>query len=250
MRLTATIPPLLTGGGDGGTRAAFTGWFRGRRRHTRAVTLPRSVSGPAEPAPSVVGARRPVRPLAPEHRGTATLGEPGGQGRPTHPYRSREPAVLVVHLQWAENSWVELAGPSGEGGRPRQILTHGSVLRRTIVPLEPDGDVRVSLLMHTRGTWRTWFHSPGDIPVLTDELASRGCYIVRPPRRPGDASCHPARRYGVHPARPPPGPLPRDPALRRHRGVHGIGHHAEAGRPAVHPVTRHMAHQGGVRKLL
>ncbi|MFK4596026.1 hypothetical protein [Streptomyces pristinaespiralis] len=110
----------------------------------------------------------------------------------------------MVHLQWAENSWVELAGPSGEGGRPRQILTHGSVLRRTIVPLEPDGDARVSLLMHTRGTWRTWFHSPGDIPVLTDGLVSRGCYIVRPPggRETLRVTQHDGTAFTLHALRP------------------------------------------------
>ncbi|GAA1541971.1 hypothetical protein GCM10009730_58790 [Streptomyces albidochromogenes] len=91
----------------------------------------------------------------------------------------RKPALLVVQLERATNSWVELTSPAGDNRRPRQILTHGSPLTRVIVPIESDGRDAIRLQMNTKGRWRIWLHPPEEIPLLEGELGSTGSYVLR-----------------------------------------------------------------------
>lgn len=91
----------------------------------------------------------------------------------------RAPALLVVRLDRAEGSWVELDGPPGAGRRP--LLTHGSVLTRAVVPLPADGQDRIRLRVHTKGGWRAWLHPLRDVPALGAGVRSSGGYVLRHP---------------------------------------------------------------------
>ncbi len=116
----------------------------------------------------------------------------------------RKPAVLVVHLGRTTGSWVELTSPAGRDRKPRTILTHGSPLSRVIVPVEADGQDRVQLQTHTRGTWRAWLHPVECVPVLEDEISAEGSYVFRylGGRTPLRVTQHDGTAFSLHELRP------------------------------------------------
>ncbi|MDQ0796184.1 hypothetical protein [Streptomyces sp. B1I3] len=116
----------------------------------------------------------------------------------------RKPALLVVHLDRAEDSWVELTSPPGERGIPQKILTHGSVLTRAIVPVPADGRDRVILQMATKRGWRIWLHPADHIPALTEEVRSTGTYVLRHPggRMPLRVTQNEGTSFSLHELRP------------------------------------------------
>ncbi|MFD4761307.1 hypothetical protein ACFWOJ_21265 [Streptomyces sp. NPDC058439] len=169
-------------------------------RERRPAPNPRP--GPSPNPASTAGAKR-----RPERRPTAALPPPASPLASPDPYETwpgntgarqrweshgdkgvqlvrtapRKPALLVVHLKRAADSWVELTSPPDGNGRPRQILTHGSPLTRAIVPVEADGRDAIHLRMNTKGGWRIWLHPPEEIPLLEGELESTGSYVLRHP---------------------------------------------------------------------
>ncbi|QNS03583.1 hypothetical protein [Streptomyces xanthii] len=112
----------------------------------------------------------------------------------------RAPALLVVHLERADGSWADLTGPAGAGGQRRQLLTHGSVLTRAVVPVPADGRDTIHLSLHTRRGWRIWLHPMEDIPLLTGEVSSTGTYVLRHPggREPLRVTQHEGSAFSLH----------------------------------------------------
>ncbi|MFD5099805.1 hypothetical protein [Streptomyces albidochromogenes] len=167
-------------------------------REQRPAPQPGSVPNPAgaagggaktrtERLPTSARPPRPFSPASPDPYETwpghtsarqnwESRGTTGAQLVRTDP---RKPALLMVQLERATNSWVELTSPADDNRRPRQILTHGSLLTRAIVPIEADGRDAIRLQMNTRGRWRIWLHPPEDIPPLEGELGSTGSYVLR-----------------------------------------------------------------------
>ncbi|MGW0601568.1 hypothetical protein ACWD11_31175 [Streptomyces sp. NPDC002776] len=141
----------------------------------------------------------------PEHTGVRqrreSRGNTGVQLVRTDP---RKPALLVVHLERTTNSWVELTSPPDDNRRPRQILTHGSLLTRAIVPVEADGRDEIRLQVHTRGRWQFWLHPQEEIPLLEGELGSTGSYVVRHPggQVPLRITQHDGGAFSLHSLRP------------------------------------------------
>ncbi|MFI1937863.1 hypothetical protein ACH44C_11850 [Streptomyces purpureus] len=137
----------------------------------------------------------------PAHTGTRqrreNRGDTGVQLSRTDP---REPALLVVHLERAADSWVELTSPRGDDKLPRQILTHSSSLTRAVVPVPADGQDTIHLEMHTRRGWRIWLHPPEKIPLLMREVGSTGSYVLRHPggREPLRVSQHDGSAFSLH----------------------------------------------------
>ncbi|MFD9857890.1 hypothetical protein [Streptomyces alboflavus] len=167
--------------------------------------VPHARPGPGQNnSPSAAGAGAKRRP---EHRPTAEPPPPASPLASPDPYETwpgntgarqrwesrdskgvqlirsdpRKPSLLVVHLERAADSWVELTSPRDGKRPPRLILTHGSPLTRAIVPVESDGQEAIRLQMNTRGKWRIWLHPPEEIPLLEDELGSIGSYVLRHP---------------------------------------------------------------------
>ncbi|MEU3398129.1 hypothetical protein [Streptomyces filamentosus] len=173
---------------------------------------------PAAPAPRSRTSTPPVprTPPAPEayeawpaHTGERQRREGrGGAEILLHRTGANEPAVLVVHLERPERSWVELDGPPGEG-RPRQPLTHASVLTRAVVPVPADGQPGVRLRMHTGKRWRAWLHPIDALPsldplFLDDGLSSAGSYVLRHPggRERFRVTQHSGSAFALHLLRP------------------------------------------------
>ncbi|MFD8012361.1 hypothetical protein [Streptomyces sp. NPDC058955] len=115
----------------------------------------------------------------------------------------REPALLVVHLERAEGSWVELTGPRGDGP-DRQPLPHATRLTRAVVPVPADGRETIHLEMHTDKGWRIWLHPADAVPLLDGELASAGSYVVRHPggREPLRITQHDGAAFALRALRP------------------------------------------------
>ncbi|MFJ5711411.1 hypothetical protein [Streptomyces sp. NPDC093105] len=176
-------------------------------------------SGLREPEPPVTAPRRrsrtaaPAPPDAPSGDAYATWpahtgerarwesrGRKGVQLRRADP---REPALLVVHLERAEGSWVELTEPRGDGP-DRQPLTHATRLTRAVVPVPADGRDTIHLEMNTDKGWRVWLHPADAIPLLDGELASAGSYVVRHPggREPLRITQHDGSAFSLHALRP------------------------------------------------
>lgn len=141
----------------------------------------------------------------PENTGTqqrrASRGTTGVQLVRTHRH---SPELLVVHIDQARNSWVELTGPPGRNGMPQKILAYGSALTRAIVPVPADGRDRIILEMTTKRGWRIWLHPPEHIPVLTDSVASTGTYVLRHPggRMPLRVTQNEGSAFSLHELRP------------------------------------------------
>ncbi|MGW4159205.1 hypothetical protein [Streptomyces sp. NPDC004788] len=160
---------------------------------------------PAPPAPPAAEAYE----AWPAHTGVGQRREGrGGAGVLLHRPDAGEPAVLVVHLERAENSWVELTAPS-DGGRPRQPLPHASALTRAVVPVPADGRPEIRLQMHTGKGWRTWLHPLDALPslnplLLDDGLASAGSYVLRHPggRERIRVTQHSGSAFALHVLRP------------------------------------------------
>ncbi|XIE80602.1 hypothetical protein AB6O49_27135 [Streptomyces sp. SBR177] len=124
-----------------------------------------------------------------------------------HRTGAAEPAVLVVHLERAENSWVELTRPSD--GPVRQPLTHASALTRAVVPVPADGRPGIHLHLHTAKGWRAWLHPLDALPsldplLLDDGLASAGSYALRHPggRERIRVAQHSGSAFALHVLRP------------------------------------------------
>ncbi|MFF9147395.1 hypothetical protein ACF1BN_21315 [Streptomyces sp. NPDC014861] len=117
---------------------------------------------------------------------------------------AREPVLLVVHLERAAGSWVDLAGPRGGDGLPRKVLAHGSSLTRAVVPVPADGQATIHLDMRTPRGWRIWLHPPQDIPLLDGEVSSTGAYVLRHPggREPLRVTQHDGSAFSMHVLRP------------------------------------------------
>ncbi|MEU2547906.1 hypothetical protein ABZ618_21125 [Streptomyces roseolus] len=173
---------------------------------------------PAAPAPRSRTSAPPVprTPPAPEayeawpaHTGERQRREGrGGAEILLHRTGADEPAVLVVHLERPEGSWVELDGPPGEG-QARQPLTHASALTRAVVPVPADGQPGIRLRMHTRKGWRTWLHPVDALPsldplLLDDGLSSAGSYVLRHPggRERLRVTQHSGSAFALHLLRP------------------------------------------------
>jgi hypothetical protein len=171
----------------------------GAKRRTKRRPIPAPVPGPF-PLASV----DPYETW-PGHTGVPqrweSRGSTGVQLVRTDP---RKPALLVVHLERATNSWVELTSPAEDNRRPRKILTHGSLLTRAIVPVEADGRDAIRLQVHTTGRWRSWLHPPEEIPLLEGELGSTGSYVLRHPggQVPLRITQHDGSAFSLHSLRP------------------------------------------------
>lgn len=174
----------------------------GRRPGPR--TKGRPEPGPARTAPTSASAPpTSADPYGtwPVHTGTRqrreNRGSTGAQLSRTDP---REPALLVVQLERAADSWVDLVDPPGDDGPRRQILTHGSSLTRAIVPVPADGRDTIQLALNTRRGWRIWLHPPEAIPHLTDEAGSTGSYVLRHTggREPLRVTQHDGSAFSLH----------------------------------------------------
>ncbi|MFF5972336.1 hypothetical protein ACFY7C_12540 [Streptomyces sp. NPDC012769] len=162
VRLAEGLPPIATGPA------------------TRPAARPRV----ARPAASVPPAATPSGPYAtwPEHTGARSRWESRGtKGVQLHRPDPRQPVLLVVHLERAADSWVEVEEPVRERGRPWQILTHASTLTRAVVPVPADGAPTVRVHFVTRKGWRAWLHPLEDVPLLEGPLSGEGSYVVRHP---------------------------------------------------------------------
>ncbi|MEV6331105.1 hypothetical protein [Streptomyces sp. NPDC051909] len=176
---------------------------------------PRSAPRPRRGTDTIPAAAPPAPPASeayeawPAHTGAGQRREGrGGAAVLLHRTGAAEPAVLVVHLERAENSWVELTGPSGDGPR-RQPLTHASALTRAVVPLPADGRPEIRLQMHTGKGWRAWLHPVDALPsldplLLDDELTSAGSYVLRHPggRERIRVTQHSGSAFALHVLRP------------------------------------------------
>ncbi|WP_405458240.1 hypothetical protein OG786_14365 [Streptomyces sp. NBC_00101] len=158
-------------GGARGVRAAVP-------RDVRAVDRvdPRPVPGP--PPASGRGANwRPYRNWPPGNLpGQRAEGARDRIVDLIRPDASR-PVILVVRL--SASGAVHLPSRGGRsGGRP--LLKQGGSLRRTVVPLPPDGAGSVRVAVETHGTWRMWL-APFDehVAPLADGLHNRGSYVFR-----------------------------------------------------------------------
>ncbi|MFD5767469.1 hypothetical protein ACFWIN_16790 [Streptomyces sp. NPDC127049] len=191
VRLAEGRPPIESG-------------LRERSPDPRPVS--RTERRPEHPSDEVAAAPRSITPTDPygtwpAHTGTRqrreSRGDAGVQLSRADP---REPALLVVHLERAADSWVELTGPRGDDDLPRRILTHGSSLTRAVVPVPTDGHDTVHLEMHTRRGWRIWLHPPQNIPLLDEEVSSTGSYVLRHPggREPLRVTQHDGSAFSLH----------------------------------------------------
>ncbi|MEU9731569.1 hypothetical protein [Streptomyces sp. NPDC048002] len=136
----------------------------------------------------------------PAHTGTRQRRESrGSTGVQLSRIDPRSPALLVVHLERATDSWVELTSPRSND-LPPQILTHASSLARAIVPVPTDGRSTVHLDIHTRRGWRIWLHPPEEIPLLLGEVGSTGSYVLRHPggREPLRVTQHDGSAFSLH----------------------------------------------------
>ncbi|MFC5244286.1 hypothetical protein [Streptomyces atrovirens] len=164
---------------------------QGRPGHGSAQTAARS----APPTSADPYGTWPVQTGARQRR--ESRGSTGVQLNRTDPC---EPALLVVHLERAADSWVDLTSPRGDEKLPHKVLTHASSLTRAIVPVPADGRDTIHLQMHTRRGWRIWLHPPEDIPLLMGEVGSTGSYVLRHPggREPLRVTQHDGSAFSLH----------------------------------------------------
>lgn len=134
---------------------------------------PRSVPGTrAVPRQSTSG--RPFR-MWPPGTPAAQCAE-GAGNRDTELVRpdADRPVILVVRLHTGGSA--ELMGP---GGRQR-LVKRGSSVRRTVIPLPPNGSEFVHVRLETHRTWHVWLQPFDDlVPVLETKLNSNGPYVFR-----------------------------------------------------------------------
>ncbi|WP_129842151.1 hypothetical protein [Streptomyces sp. RFCAC02] len=196
VRLADGMPPIRTRPREQRPDPPPGSTAAGTERRTEHRPAPSPPSPPASTDPYGAWPERTGARQRWESRGTT-----GVQLSRTSP---RTPALLVVHLERSEDSWVELTSPPGSDGRPRQILTHGSPLRRAIVPVEADGRDAIRLQMHTGGKWRVWLHPPEEIPLWQGELETTGSYVLRHPggRTPLRITQHEGAAFSLHVLRP------------------------------------------------
>ncbi|MER5313015.1 hypothetical protein ABT034_35220 [Streptomyces sp. NPDC002773] len=191
VRLAEGRPPIESGLRERAPDPRPVSRTKGRRGH-----------GSAEAAPTL-SPPTPADPYGtwPAHTGTRQRRENRGDtGVQLSRIDPREPALLVVHLERAADSWVELTSPRGDDELPQQILTHGSSLTRAVVPVPADGRDTIHLEMHTRRGWRIWLHPPEKIPLLMGEVGSTGSYVLRHPggREPLQVTQHDGSAFSLH----------------------------------------------------
>lgn len=213
VRLAEGRPPVESGlrdrepgpggeRGSGGKRGADEGRGLGEGRGPRSAARARHGTPPtAAPLPAA-----PDDPYASPPGDVGTRQRREGRGDAgialirTGP---DAPAVLVVHLDRADGSWVELTDPPVDGP-DRQPLTHASALTRAVVPVPSGGTEAVRLQLHTRKGWRVWLHPPEEVPHLDDEPASTGSYVLRHSggREPLRVTQHSGSAFSLHALRP------------------------------------------------
>ncbi|MFF9339986.1 hypothetical protein ACF1CG_09535 [Streptomyces sp. NPDC014773] len=195
VRLAEGRPPIESGLREPEPEAVP----RARRR-----TAPASGPLPAAPGGVDVGADADAYAARPGRTGPRQWREGrGNAGVALFRTGPDGPAVLVVHLDRADGSWVELTEPPVDGP-DRQPLTHASALTRAVVPVPSGGGEAVRLQLHTRKGWRVWLHPPEEVPHLDDELASTGSYVLRHfgGREPLRVTQHAGSAFTLHALRP------------------------------------------------
>ncbi|MFF9626843.1 hypothetical protein [Streptomyces griseosporeus] len=191
VRLTEGRPPIESGLRERAPDQRPGSRTKGRPGHAPAQTAPTS----APPTSADPYGTWPVHTGARQRR--ENRGSTGVQLSRTDP---REPALLVVHLERAADSWVDLISPRGDEKLPHKVLTHASSLTRAIVPVPADGLDTIRLQMHTRRGWRIWLHPPEEIPLLMGEVGSTGSYVLRHPggREPLRVTQHDGSAFSLH----------------------------------------------------
>ncbi|MFD6247932.1 hypothetical protein [Streptomyces roseolus] len=195
VRLAEGRPPIESGLRERGPEPVP----RARRR-----TAPASGPLPAAPGGVDAGADADAYASRPGRIGTRQWRE-GRDNAGVALFRTGPdaPAVLVVHLDRADGSWVELTEPPVDGP-DRRPLTHASALTRAVVPVPSGGGEAVRLQLHTRKGWRIWLHPPEEVPHLDDGLASAGSYVLRHSggREPLRVTQHAGSAFTLHALRP------------------------------------------------
>ncbi|GAA3933283.1 hypothetical protein GCM10022244_47280 [Streptomyces gulbargensis] len=191
VRLSEGRPPIESGLREREPEQRPGPRTKGRPGHAPATAAPR----PAPPASADPYGTWPVHTGARQRR--ENRGSTGVQLSRTDP---REPALLVVHLERAADSWVDLTSPRGDDKPPHKVLTHASSLTRAIVPVPADGLDTIHVQLHTRRGWRIWLHPPEEIPLLTGEVGSTGSYVLRHPggREPLRVTQHDGSAFSLH----------------------------------------------------
>ncbi|MFD0683098.1 hypothetical protein [Actinomadura fibrosa] len=186
VRLADGEPPIATGGRRSpGARPAPAARPARTPRRAERVPAPRPV--PAAGATPAASSRAAALSGETPHRAPAAFKTcpPGirksqqaqGQGnKDLHlPYRKpRVPLVLVVRHHGGGR--FRVLQTSGAGSR---VLHRGSDRDRVVEPLPPDDDQYVRVSIRAIGRWAAWLQPADTVPVVQDQIASRGSFVFR-----------------------------------------------------------------------